>query len=152
MRGIARKLLRTVEKEGEISLAKALALASSKISDHRRQYPLALLLQEGYLGGTVHGDPANGPDYSPEYTNAQFLHMLTLPKDENGKVHYMGVRSSGSLDPEKDRVFITAKGMLYLEEQASKVNERIYSFVVAVSVGILVATLSAWFGGDVTLS
>ncbi|MDR9499369.1 MAG: hypothetical protein RI556_09355 [Hydrogenovibrio sp.] len=151
MRGIARKILKTVEKEGEVTLAEALSLATKKLSDHRRQYPLALLLQEGYIGATVHDDPNNEKDYSPEFTNAKFLHILTLPKDENGQIYYLGKRVRGNINPDRDRVFITAKGMLYLDEQYSKVNDRIYSFIVAVSVGILVATISAWFGGDVSL-
>lgn len=149
MRGIANKILKAVEKGGEITLAEALSLADSSVSDHKRQYPLALLLQEGYVGATVHGDPDLN---SPEFHNARFLHMLTLPKDENGDVHYMGVRSFGGVDPDQDRVFITAKGMLYREEQSAKVKERVYSFIVAVSVGILVATVSAWLAGNVSLS
>lgn len=149
MRGVANKILKAVEKEGEITLADALSLADSNVSDHKRQYPLALLLQEGYVGATVHGDTAMN---SPEFHNARFLHMLTLPKDENGCVHYMGIRSSGGLAPHQDRVFITAKGMLYREQQSAKVKERLYSFIVAVSVGILVAAVSAWLAGNVSLS
>ncbi|MDG5501275.1 hypothetical protein [Marinobacter sp. BGYM27] len=147
MRGIAKTILKAVEKEGEITLAKALSLASPKLSGHRRQYPLALLLQEGYVGATVHDDPSNGTDHSPEFHNARFLHMLTLPKNENGETRYLGIRATGSIDPDKDLVFISAKGMLYLEEQSSKVKERVYSFVVAVAVGILVAAVSTWFIG-----
>lgn len=151
MHGVASKILKTVAKKGEITLETALALADGKINDHRRQYPLALLIQEGYLGLTFHPDTSNGEHRMPEFSYATLFHMFTLPQDENGVVTYLGMSSSGGIKPENEIVFITAKGALYRQERAEKVRERLYSLIVAVSVGIIVASVSAWFRGDVSL-
>ena len=50
--------------------------------------------------------------------------MLRLPQDENGVVAYNGITSKGSLSAREKRVFIRAKGQLYLEENARKWEER----------------------------
>ncbi|HEV2731926.1 MAG TPA: hypothetical protein VGV15_17990 [Terriglobales bacterium] len=74
--------------------------------DHLDQYPLALLLEDGYPGVTVNHVPPDGAEEMREFSLATTLHMFTLPKDPGGAVHYLGIKSSGSIDPEKERVFI----------------------------------------------
>lgn len=149
MHGDATKLLKVLAKNGEVTLEKAMFLTSTKFKDHRRYYPLALLLEEGYAGATVgNGDKGE----APEFSYATFLYMLTLPKDKDGATYYMGMRSTGGIKAENERVYLRAKGALYLEEKTARARERVYSLVVAVSVGIIVALVSAWLRGDIAMS
>ncbi|GGJ85191.1 hypothetical protein [Pseudomonas matsuisoli] len=149
MQGDATKILKVLSKSGEITLERAMSLASAKFEDHRRYYPLALLLEEGYVGVTV---PNSDKNEMPEFSYATFLYMLTLPKDKDGATHYLGLRSTGGIRAENERVYLRAKGALHLEEKAARARERVYSLIVAVSVGIIVAAVSAWFRGYVGMS
>jgi len=79
------------------------------------------------------------------------LHMYTLPKNEMGDTEYMGSTSHGNIDPEKERVFLKAKGALYLDEQKNKFRERIYSFVIGIVVGVVAASFSAWIRGQINV-
>lgn len=114
MHGDATKILKVLSKNSEITLERAMTLASTNFKDHRRFYPLALLLEEGYVGATV-GNGDKGA--APELSYATFLYMLTLPKDESGATNYMGMRSTGGIKAENERVYLRAKGALYLEER-----------------------------------
>lgn len=54
------------------------------------------------------------------------------------------IASSGGVNPSQERVFIKAKGTLYLDEQSAKKRERLYSFIVGVLIGGIGAIFSAW--------
>ena len=79
-----------------------------------------------------------------EFSLAITLYMFALPKDDKGIVNYLGIKSSGSIDLEKERVFLKAKGSLYLDELKQKFWDRMWSFVLGFSAGLLVAIASAW--------
>ena len=79
-----------------------------------------------------------------EYSMAVMLHMFTMPKETNGTVRYLGIVSSGTVDPKEVRVFMKAKGALYLDALAAKRRDRQYAFVIAVIVGVLTGTFTAW--------
>ena len=144
----ATKILKAVHRDGEITLKYALSMADPKITSHVRQYPLALLIEEGYVGVTINNDPPDGTEAMREYFEATYLHIMTLPKTERA-VEYNGIRASGTMALESERPFIKAKGSLYLDEIAEKRWDRLYSLSVAVTAGIVVAVVSAWLRGDV---
>lgn len=146
----ATKLLKTVAKRGEIPLDEALCL-NRKTQSHLDQYPLALLLESGYLGISIASKDPEGMENMRELNQAIALHMFTLPKDEKGDRHYMGMTSHGRIKPETERVFIKAKGLLYLEDQRDKFWERIYSFAIGVIVGVIAASFSAWIEGQIKM-
>src|SRR5580704_7016336 len=133
------KILKKVAKEGEVSLAAALRMTKSARKSHLDQYPLALLLEDGYLGITVNHIPPAGAETMREFSLAVTLHMFTLPRDEHGVIHYLGIKSSGSLSPEKERIFLKSKGSLYLQEQAQKFWDRLWSFIVGFGAGSFVS-------------
>ena len=108
--------------------------------NHLDQYPLALLIEDRYLGFTVNHVPPNRAEEMREFSLATTLHMFTLPKDAGG-VHYHGITSSGSIDPEKERVFLRAKGALYLDEQRQRFWDRVWTFVLG----------SAWVKSELRL-
>jgi hypothetical protein len=138
------RILVQVARKGELSLDEVIRIGHKRDVDHRSQYPLALLLEEHYLGMTINYTPPNGFDLMREFALAITLHMYLLPPDASGVVDYLGIRSSGSLDPKKERVFLTAKGALYLDEYRQKRWDRFWSVVLGFATGLLVAICAAW--------
>jgi hypothetical protein len=143
--GKTSRILKLLAKEGEITMDRALALNTSR-HDHVDQLPLAKLIECEYVGISLHSSKQES-----EYTNevvelerAISLHMFTLPRDENGACQYLGITSTGSIDPRNERVYLRAKGALYLDEKEEKFRERLLSFVVGIGVGAVVAIFSAW--------
>jgi hypothetical protein len=151
MDGSARRILRSVAKHGEISLDAGIRLARRRHHNHLDQYPLALLLEEGFIGSTVTHTPPRGAEEMREFSLATTLHMHLLQENERGETHYMGIVSRGSMDARNERVFIKAKGALYLDEQRQKSLERLYSFIVGFVAGILVPIISGWIQSHLSL-
>jgi hypothetical protein len=151
MNRVALRILKTVARRGEVPLSAAIRIPTSRRNSHLDQYPLALLLEDGYLGVTINYTPPTGAEQMREFALAKTLHMFTLPKGADGIVEYSGIKSSGSMDPEKQSVFLRAKGALYLDERAQKLWDRIWSFVLGFSVGILTAIATAWAKGHLKL-
>jgi hypothetical protein len=144
MEGTALRILTEVAKHGEVSLATAIRLATPRYNNHIDQYPLSLLLEGGYLGMTVNHKPPAGVEKMREFSLATTLHMFSLPKGPDGDVHYLGMVSTGELDPGNERVFLKAKGALYLDERSQKRRDRLWSFVLGLLVGILTPIASTW--------
>ena len=69
------------------------------------------------------------------------LHMFMLPKNENGETHYHNIISKMPLDPKKEKVFIKAKGVLYLDELSEKRRDRLFAFVIGFLSAYLVELL-----------
>ena len=61
MTSVAFRLLKKVAKRGEISLKDAIEFPKA-LPDHTAQYPLALLIEEGYLGSTLDHQPPAGAE------------------------------------------------------------------------------------------
>ena len=122
----------------------ALRMTDGKTQSHVDQYPLAMLLEENYLGISIDSQLPKNMERMRELDTAISLYMFTLPKNNEGEVQYMGITSRGGIDPKNERVFLKAKGALYLDEQRSKFRERLYSFVIGILVGCIVVGFSAW--------
>lgn len=138
---ISLKLLRKIAKNGEISLQEALNIGKGRAKDHRDQYQLALLIEGEYLGYTLNHTPPEGAEKMREYSLAISLHMFTLPKGTDGTVEYLKIIGSGGVEPKNEKVFLKAKGALYLEEYDAKSKERLF----ALFLGVISAYLAAWF-------
>jgi len=151
MQRSALRILIEVEKFGEVSLGAAIRLRQPRHGSHLDQYPLALLLEEGYLGMTINHSPPPGAETMREFSLATTLHTLSLPKNERGEVQYLGIPFSGGFDPEKERVFIKAKGVLYLDERRQKWRDRFWFFVLGLVAGVLTSIASAWMRGQFRL-
>jgi hypothetical protein len=147
MNRVALEILKRVTKHGEVSLAAAIRMAKPRHKSHLDQYPLALLLEAGYLGSTIAHTPPTGAEEMREFSLATTLHMFTLPKNADGETHYGGTKSSGSIDPEKERVFVKARGFLYLEDQARRFWDRLWSVVLGFLGGLLLAIAVSWAKG-----
>ncbi len=144
MDGTALRILKAVAKDGEVSLATAIHLAPPRHKNHIDQYPLSLLLEDGYLGMTINQNNPAGVEAMREFALATTLHMFSLPKGADGDVRYLGIVSTGSLDPGNERVFLKAKGALYLDERRQKRRDRLWFFVLGLLAGVLTPIASAW--------
>ncbi len=150
MNGVTLRILKAVSKRGEVSLAAAIKMAKPSHGNHLDQYPLTLLLEGGYLGTTINYTPPDGAEAMREFGLANFLHKFTLPKDANGVVHYLGFSSQGGLDPEV-KVFLKAKGALYLDEYRRRFWDRLWTFLIAFGAALLVVIAGAWLRGVLRL-
>jgi hypothetical protein len=151
MKGIALRILEAVSKHGEVSLAAAIKMAKPVHHSHLDQYPLALLLEDAYLGTTINYTPPEGAEQMREFGLATTLHMFTLPKDAKGTIRYLGITSQGGIDPALERVFLKAKGALYLDECRRRFWDRFWSFVIGFGAGLLVVIAGAWLRGELRL-
>jgi hypothetical protein len=138
MKRCALRILGRVARRGEVSLDDAIRMCHKRRGDHRNQYPLALIIEEHYLGMTINYDPPVGCERSREFALATTLHMYLVPADANGVVRYRGVETAEAHDPKEVWVFLTAKGALYLDELRQKRWDRIWSIVIGVTTGLLV--------------
>lgn len=102
MNRVALRILKRVAKQGEVSLASAIRMAAPRHRNHLDQYPVALLLEDGYLGFTIRHIPPEGAEEMREFSLATTLHMFTLARGSNGSIQYLGIRSSGGLDRTKN--------------------------------------------------
>jgi hypothetical protein len=144
MTPVAFRILKKVARRGELSLSSAIQFAKkSGGGDHIDQYRLALLIEEEYVGMTLDHRPPTGAEQMREFSLAMTLHMFTLPKDSSGTVHYLGIKSHGNVNPEQERVFLKAKGALYLDQYAQKHWDRVWSFASGFMGGVLAALLTA---------
>lgn len=152
MNKLSLKILNDVAKTGELPLLDALTIGAGRFRDHRDQFPLALLIQDEYLGFSLARVHLPNTELMREFTLAVELHMFTLPKDASGIATYTHpatktVKSSGAIDPADVRVFLKAKGALYLEEASVRHKERWFAWMLAVGSALVGALLSSIFGG-----
>jgi len=144
---VTSRILRAIAKDGEVSLYDAVRLAPSKRCNHIDQYPLALLIEDDYVGTSVAHTPI--PHMDALLSRAIGLHIWRL-REGVEPIEYLGISSSGGLDTRKERVFLKAKGALYLSAQHEKRWDRFYSILIATFVAVLSATLTALFTGHLT--
>lgn len=144
MQGNALRILKKVAHNGEIKMSEALALSKTCCApdNHMAQYPLALLLEENYVGITLNIEPPVGAENMREFNTAISLHMYTLPKDGNGTASYMGIESNGAIEPASERVFLKAKGALYLDERKQKFWERVWAFIIGLLASPIVLAVA----------
>lgn len=129
MKFISLKILKYVAKKGDVPLTKAINLCGKRTKNHKEQYPLALLISEEFLGITVPFPEIKNTEKMPEFMGAISLYMNRLERDDNGEVEYNGITLSGS-SFDKERVFIRAKGALYLDELNQKRRDLVISFLI----------------------
>ena len=145
MNRVSHKLLRKVASREEIPLSEALTVGAGVVGDHREQYPLALLIEDDYLGCSLNHRPPDGAERQREYSQAIGFHIFTLPKKEDGSREYQGIISRGSVDPQKERVFLKAKGALYLEERDQRQSERLFTLFMIFASAVAASLITRLF-------
>ena len=139
----ANKILRTIQRKGEIPFSD-LHILRGRGKDHYAFYPLVQLIESEYVGTTVNFGNVPGGEKSREYEISIYLHMETIPRNEKGEREYLGLHSSGKHDQNRQKIFLKAKGFLYLAEQEEKRKERVINTGLAILVGILVGSIVGW--------
>lgn len=152
MNDISIKILREVAKTGELPLADALKFGAGRFGDHRDQYSLAMLVQDEYVGVTVSRKDPPDTELMREFNLAIFLHTFALPKDKDGVIVYShptvgSIKSIGNLSAVRERVFLKAKGALYLDDIVEKRKERWFVWAVAIVAAAVGSGLTALLGG-----
>lgn len=123
------KILKYVAKHGEVTVGDVTNLSKMKPKHHREQYPFAVLISEGLIGISVKLAHLEGAEEMPELTAAQLLHISRLDPDENNQTKYETITTTGN-GLKNEKIFIRAKGALYLDELRQKRNDRIISFLI----------------------
>jgi len=139
------RLLKRVSKEGELPLNEAMLLCARKINGHKDLYPLALLVESGYLGLTYNITPPENAEEMREFVMARYFYMNLLPRDGDGTVTYEGMKMNGANFAESEKVFVKAKGFLYLADVQNRRNERIISYIIGFLSALTVVILSEKF-------
>jgi hypothetical protein len=138
----ATRILKALRKRGEVSVYDAVRLARSRHRNHVDQYPLAVLLDEGYVGMSISLAPI--PHMDPVLSLAVGLHIWRLRKKAE-PVEYLGITSTGGFDTRNERMFLKAKGLLYLDARQEKRQDRMYAVLLAVFAAAVTAALTAFF-------
>jgi len=141
MNSAALRILKSVAKHGDMAIEDVVRLAPRRHLDHRDQYPLAALVEEEYLGLTITCPAPEGGEKMREFNLAISMHLESLPRSVDGKAEYRGVELSGNISRDWKRVYLKAKGWLYLAERTEKRTERLFTIMIAV----LSAGIAAWF-------
>ncbi len=145
MKGIGIKILKELERSGELTLEEVSALLPKKHGDHRDYYVFASLVSSGMVDDDllikINSDPVK---YKEQVLARKYFACSTAEHTAE-----FGVLSwhmpSGLL---KEQVFaLSGKGSLYLSELHGKWVERIFALCSGISIGIFVAFMSAYLDG-----
>ncbi|EHK9015047.1 hypothetical protein [Vibrio vulnificus] len=129
------KLLRTILISREASLEDLNSVIESKYGDYRDYFPLASLVVSGYVACEVRS--SSGEPYKERllasilYAKASGETKVNNYHNPNGKVGY------------KDKIFtMTAKTQLYFDELKAKRNERVFTAIISIVVGVSSALIT----------
>lgn len=129
------KLLRAILTSREASLEDINSVIESKYGDYRDYFPLASLVVSGYVDCEVRS--LSGKPYT-ERLLASILYAKTSGEkrvnnfnNPNGKAGYT------------DKIFtMTAKTQLYFDELKAKRNERLFTAMISIVVGVSSALIT----------
>ncbi|WP_372836387.1 hypothetical protein [Pontibacterium sp.] len=143
MQNVGIKILRELERSGELSLEEIGRLLPRKYSDHRDFYVFASLVSNGMVDDYFLIDKDNpDPNRNKEQLLARkYFACSTAEKsaEYRGQSWHM---TSGSL---KSQIFaLSGKGNLYLSEYRTKRFDRVFTLSSGMMVGILVAVIGAY--------
>ena len=146
MKSIAIKVLREIERGGELSLEEIASLLPRKHQDHRDFYILASLVAIGYID-TDHLLEQDQPD--PNRSKEQLLAREYFACSTEEKIakyeNRTWSRHGGDSTLKGQKFALTGKGSLYLSEYRAKRFDRIFTLSSGILVGIIVAIAGAYF-------
>ena len=142
MKSESLKILKYVAKHGEVTVEDVTNLSKKEPKHHREQYPLAVLISEEFIGISVNTE-FEGTENMPELTAAQLLHISRLEPDEKNQTRYGTITTTGN-SLKNEKIFIRAKGALYLDELKQKRHDRIISFLIGFCAALIPVLLSQY--------
>jgi len=145
MKGIGIKILKELERSGELTLEEVSALLPKKHGDHRDYYVFASLVSSEMIDDDLLIKRNSDPVKYKEQVLARKYFACSTAEDiaEFGALSWD--MPSGLL---KEQAFaLSGKGSLYLSELRGKRVERIFALCSGIFIGIFVAFMSAYLDG-----
>lgn len=137
------KILKKIEKEGEVKLSVISSLLPKIYGDHRDFYPFASLITQGLVEDSL--VKKDEPDKNPEYTSLKLQVLawkLFATSSGDYKATYKGVTWSCKEKLSDHLYSLTGKGYLYLNEDRSKKFEKRFTFLIAIFSAIFASTVT----------
>lgn len=129
------KLLKTILINREASLEDLSSVIESKYDDYRDYFPLASLVVSGYIDCEVRST-------SEKPYKERLLASIFYAKSSGEKKVNNFNNPNGNVG-KTDKVFtITAKTQLYFDELKAKRNDRIFTAIVSIVVGVSSALIT----------
>ena len=132
-------LLKAVVAVRELSLADCRPHLCHKFNDFRDWYPVAGLIKQGYLGNPWIGDAGTK---MTEREMASMLYGKTLGEGTHKINNISAVNKVGAED--SIVLFATSATDLYFAELCSKRQEKLWSIVLSIAIGVASALLTIY--------
>jgi hypothetical protein len=148
----SRRILYFLAKTGEASIRNTVEAAGSKSKDHMAVYPLALLVEAGFLGLTF--EPALTPGAEAKMREdgvARILHVLMIDPDDDGITRYEKIQSWGSMNADTERAYLKSGGYVYLIEIEKQKRERFLAFCIGLVTSSLIYSVTDVVIGNVLI-
>ena len=142
MEQIAKGVVERLSKARELPLSEIVSMLPKQFNDHRDLYVIASLIKNGYADIYLEENGRPVRDDNERQLSINLYIWAQEPEFE-----YMGMKSTGS-DFRNEKIFCSAKADLYLSDQQSKRNERLFAIVLAVFIAILSAYSTSYFTND----
>jgi len=145
VQNLALKILKLLEKSGELTLEELAKIIPKRFNDHRDFYILASLKSNNFIDDDILRDGNTDPNENKEQLLARSYFASNTP---NNRAEYLGTTfyiSGGDSSSLHDKIFaLTGKGSLYLSELRLKRKDRFIALASGIFVGILVALVSTY--------
>ncbi|EKO3865865.1 hypothetical protein JFR02_005054 [Vibrio harveyi] len=135
MRLSSHQLLRMILRKREASLKDLDSVINKKYGDYRDYFPLASLIVGGYAACDIRS--ASGEPYDERLLASIFYAKATGEKVVNNYHN-----QSGKSGYESKLFTMTAKTQLYFDELRAKRNERVFTALISVVVGVSSALIT----------
>ncbi|MFC3914569.1 hypothetical protein ACFOSS_14025 [Pseudaeromonas sharmana] len=137
MSNIVIRLLKAIDKNGEVSLYELSKLITKKHNDHRDFYPIAFLVANDLLDD----------DYFDKRDNTQLKEQLLAREfyachnaDKKASDGDRDFTAIGNLQKLSEQKFsLSAKGCLYLSNYRTRRNDRLFALATGIIVGVVTA-------------
>lgn len=145
MSSSAQKILKALEKAGDLSLEEISALIPKTYKDHRDFYVFASLVTQGLIDDGMLRDQKTLAEkqYEPkeQLLSWKYFAMSTGEKNASYRNHAWSIHG-GDETLKGQRFALSGKGHLYLDEAAAKRFDRIFAIGSGIFIGIVVALVA----------
>ncbi|MBX3589881.1 MAG: hypothetical protein KF755_03130 [Burkholderiaceae bacterium] len=131
-------LLQRLRLSAELNAVEVGKLIPRYFGDHRDFFTLARLLEGGYVARSA------TPEKVPHPFRGVDVRAILLYMDAHELTEYRGVTANRHSGKDDNPLFLTAAGMLALEQFETKRADRLWSTGIAVAAAILSAVATAF--------
>ena len=142
MSSTALSILKAIEKAGDLPLEEISALIPKKYNDHRDFYVFASLVTQGLVDDGMEPDPRQPAEERQEpkeqLLSWKYFAMSSAEKTASYRGRSWSIHG-GNETLRGQRFALSAKGHLYISEQATKRFDRAFAIGSGMLIGIVVA-------------